>query len=209
MTKKSSSSSSAGRRAAETHTEEAKFFATPAAFRRWLHTHHLKEHELWVGFHRKDSGIASITWPESVDQALCYGWIDGIRKSIDASSYRIRFTPRRPGSIWSAVNLRRVAALEEAGLMQPAGLAVFAARDAAKSNLYSFERESVAFDAPMQQLFEKNRKAWTFFQSQPPSYRKAATHWVMSAKREETRGRRMRTLISDSADGLRIKELRR
>jgi uncharacterized protein YdeI (YjbR/CyaY-like superfamily) len=189
--------------------ETPTFFATAAEFRRWLHRHHARKTELWVGFHRKGSGRKSLTWPESVDQALCYGWIDGIRKSIDETSYKIRFTPRRATSIWSAVNIRRVAELIDAGLMQPAGRAAFENRDPRKAGLYSFERESVAFDAPLRAQFEAAADAWTFFNAQPPSYRKPATHWVMSAKKEETRQKRLRALIEDSAAGLRIKQLRR
>jgi uncharacterized protein YdeI (YjbR/CyaY-like superfamily) len=187
----------------------AKFFASPARLRSWLEKHHADRTELWVGLYRKGTGRASVTWPELVDQLLCFGWIDGIRKSRDEESYVIRVTPRRAGSIWSAVNLKRVPQLIESGDMAPHGRAVYDARDRAKTNRYSFERANVAFDPALEAAFRKNRKAWSFFESQPPSYRKPATWWVMSAKREDTRRRRMDTLIRDSANGERIRQLRR
>ena len=188
---------------------EPRFFATPAAFRRWLARNHASTQELWVGFHRKATGKASITWPESVDQALCFGWIDGVRKSVDADSYMIRFTPRRTGSVWSAVNIERAEALTAQGLMQPAGAKAFAARDEAKSRRYSFEQKNVGFDEAQLEQFRANRKAWAFFESQPPSYRKTVTWWVQSAKQDATRRRRLATLIADSEAGTRIREMRR
>jgi uncharacterized protein YdeI (YjbR/CyaY-like superfamily) len=187
---------------------EATFFATPAAFRRWLEKHHASAGELWVGFHKKATGKPSITWPESVDQALCFGWIDGLRKSIDADRYMIRFTPRRTTSIWSAVNTKRAQELIDLGLMQAAGAQAFAGRDAEKTNRYSFERDHVELDAAMQKEFRAHREAWLFFQSQPPSYRKMMTWWVQSAKRETTRARRLAKLIADSAAGQRIDPMR-
>jgi uncharacterized protein YdeI (YjbR/CyaY-like superfamily) len=194
---------------AVTREIEPRFFATPAAFRRWLEKHHASATELWVGFHKKGTGRASITWSESVDQALCFGWIDGIRKSVDADSYTIRFTPRKVGSIWSAVNIERAGALTAQGLMHPAGAKAFAARDEAKSRRYSFEQKNVGFDDAQLKQFRANGKAWSFFESQPPSYRKTVTWWVLSARQEATRERRLVTLIADSEAGLRIKELRR
>lgn len=185
------------------------FFATAVEFRSWLADNHAVVTEQWVGFWKKATGVPSITWPESVDQALCFGWIDGLRKSIDEDRYKIRFTPRRPGSYWSQVNLRRAAELIELGSMQPAGLAAYEARDADRDDRYSFERENPALSEELEREFRAHPEAWSFFESQPPGYRRVATHWVISAKREETRARRLRTLIEDSAAGLRIKELRR
>lgn len=182
-----------------------RFFATPAVFRAWLDAHHDRAPELLVGFHKKGSGKPSMTWPESVDEALCYGWIDGVRRSLDEDSYTIRFTPRRPGSIWSNVNVAKVAALLQAGRMMPAGLAAWERRDPEKSGIYVFERNHpVAFDAEMERRFKRSRRAWTFFQAQPPGYRKQATHYVTSAKRPETRERRLTTLIECSARGERL-----
>ena len=188
---------------------EPRFFATPADFRAWLEENHARKAELVVGFWKKASGEPSITWEESVVEALCFGWIDGVRRTIDDDAYTIRFTPRRPKSIWSARNLKTMQALIEEGRVAPAGLAVYEARDEAKTNRYSFERDSVAFDEEQERTFRKNRKAWDFFQSQPPSYRKPATHWVVSAKKPETRAKRLAQLIADSAAGLRIAQMRR
>ncbi len=185
------------------------FFATPADFRRWLADHHAERDELWVGYYKKATGRPSITWPESVDEALCFGWIDGLRKSVDGESYMIRFTPRRSGSVWSRVNLERVTALTEAGRMMPAGLAVYEKRDPDKSGLYSFEREGARLTKTQEKEFRSRPGAWAFWEAQPPGYRKQATWWVVSAKREETRARRLATLIADSEKGLRIKQLRR
>ncbi|TSA19457.1 bacteriocin-protection protein [bacterium] len=185
------------------------FFAMPAVFRHWLKKNHASTKELWVGFYRKGTGKPSMTWPESVDQALCFGWIDGLRKSFDAESYMIRFTPRKPTSIWSAVNSKRAQELTRLGLMQPAGMKAFEVRDAKKSNLYSFEQKHVRLKSAYEKQFRANRNAWQFFQSQPPSYQKTATWWVVSAKQEATRQRRLTLLISDSADGRRIAPLRR
>ena len=188
---------------------DVTFFETPAAFRRWLATHHRSARVLWVGFHKKATGRPSLTWPEAVDEALCFGWIDGVRKSIDADSYTIRFTPRRAGSTWSLVNTRRAAELTREGRMQPAGLAAFEMRDPLKSGVYSFERAAAALDAEAEAQFKANRAAWSFFQSQPAGYRKTAIHWVVSARRAETRARRLATLVSDSAAGQRLGPLRR
>ncbi len=188
---------------------EPKFFAEPLAFREWLEENHHQAQELWVGFYKKGSGRPSITWPEAVDEALCFGWIDGIRKSIDATSYTIRLTPRKPRSTWSAVNIRRVQELIEAGRMQPAGLEAFAKREEDHSRQYSFEQGEVALGEEFEATFRANEKAWAFFASQPPSYRKTTTWWVISAKQEETRRRRLATLIEDSEAGERIAPLRR
>lgn len=184
------------------------FFADAGAFRRWLEKNHASVGELWVGFYKKATGKPSITWPESVDQALCFGWIDGLRKSIDAESYRIRFTPRRPGSIWSAVNRGRAEELIRLGLMHPAGAEAFLGRDVDRTNLYSFEREHAELNTAQRKQFQANAAAWSFFRAQPPFYRKLATWWVISAKREETRQRRLSTLIADSEAGVRIEPMR-
>jgi len=184
------------------------FFATPDAFRRWLSSHHDSAAELWVGYYKKGSDKPSITWPESVDQALCFGWIDGVRKSLGEDSYMIRFTPRRARSIWSAVNTKRAQELIELGLMQAAGLKAFSQRDEQKTRQYSFERDRVELGAALEKQFRARKRAWTFFQAQPPGYRKTATWWVMSAKQEATRVRRLATLIADSEAGRRIDSLR-
>ncbi|HNX49570.1 MAG TPA: YdeI/OmpD-associated family protein [Thermoanaerobaculaceae bacterium] len=183
------------------------FFATPSAFREWLGSHHAEADELWVGFYRKSSGRPSLTWPESVDEALCYGWIDGIRKSLDDLSYTIRFTPRRPGSIWSGVNIERAAALLENGQMQPAGLEAYEARRENKSGLYSYEQRGVELEEPYDRILRQNQAAWSFFQAQPPSYRKAVSWWIVSAKKEETRLKRLERLAAFSVQGRRLPEL--
>jgi uncharacterized protein YdeI (YjbR/CyaY-like superfamily) len=196
--------------AKKTASLEATFFPTPADFRRWLTKHHRTAPELWVGFHKKGSGRPSITWPESVDEALCFGWIDGIRKSLGVESYVIRFTPRRRGSIWSDVNTRRAKELISEGKMRPAGMAAFEARDPERSGVYSFERRmNPELDRRSAARFRANGEAWRFFQAQPPGYRRLALWWVVSAKREETRARRLDTLIADSAAGRRIRGLNR
>jgi uncharacterized protein YdeI (YjbR/CyaY-like superfamily) len=181
-----------------------RFFRTPAAFRAWLDANHARATELLVGFHRKDSGRASLTWPESVDEALCYGWIDGVRRSIDEHSYSIRFTPRKPKSIWSNVNIAKVEALTHEGRMMPAGLAAYALRDPARSGIYAFEKEAAVFDAEAERAFRKSKAGWAFFQGQPAGYRRLATHYVVSAKRPETRAKRLAALILHSSRGERI-----
>jgi uncharacterized protein YdeI (YjbR/CyaY-like superfamily) len=189
---------------------EPTFFATPAALRAWLQANHADRDELLVGFHKKGSGRPSITWPQSVDEALCVGWIDGVRRSIDGDSYSIRFTPRKPRSIWSAVNTARAQELIEAGRMTPAGLAAFERRDEKRSGVYSFEQsEPAMLDADQERRFRATACAWEWFQEQAPWYRRAALHWVVSAKRPETRERRLATLIEDSAHGRTVKPLTR
>ena len=185
-----------------------QFFATPEDFRAWLAGHHAAARELWVGFHKVGTGRPSITWPEAVDQALCFGWIDGVRKSVDAERYMIRFTPRKRGSRWSTVNVARVQELTAAGLMRPAGVAAFEART--EVGTYSYEqRDEAAFDPERERRLRENAAAWEYFQAQPPWYRRTATHWVMSAKRDETRDRRLARLIEDSAHGRPIGPLAR
>jgi uncharacterized protein YdeI (YjbR/CyaY-like superfamily) len=186
------------------------FFATPDAFRAWLQEHHETESELLVGFHKKGSGRPSITWPESVDQALCFGWIDGVRRRIDDDSYSIRFTPRKPSSTWSAVNVRRMKELVEQGLATPAGRAAFERRADDKTAIYSYEQRRAAQLEPEQERrFRANERAWSWFEAQAPSYRRTAIHWVTSAKRPETRERRLTQLIEDSEAGQRIGLVRR
>ncbi len=184
------------------------FFPTPADFRRWLKANHATETELLVGFYKTSSGKPSVTWPESVDQALCFGWIDGIRKRVDDESYTIRFTPRKPTSTWSAVNIKRVEELTQQGLMQPAGLKAFEARKENKSGIYSYEQRSAALPPEYEKVLKKNKAAWTFFQAQPASYRKAAVWWVVSAKQEATRLKRLDQLIDLSAHEQQIPQFK-
>jgi uncharacterized protein YdeI (YjbR/CyaY-like superfamily) len=178
-----------------------KFFRTPAEFRRWLERHHARASELLVGFHKVTSGRPSISWPEAVDEALCFGWIDGIRRRVDERSYTIRFTPRRPGSTWSAVNTSRASALAAEGRMSAAGLKAFEARRANRAGRYSYEQRPQRLVAPYARMLSRNAPARKFFLAQTPSYRRAATWWVLSAKKEETRLKRARTLIELSARG--------
>lgn len=186
------------------------FFARPVDFRCWLDAHHETARELWVGFYRKASGRPSITWPESVDEGLCVGWIDGLRKGIDAQSYRIRFTPRKPTSTWSAVNIGRVQELARQGRMRPAGLKAFEHRTEKKSGIYAYEnRHAAVLSRADEKKFRACRAAWRFFQNQPAGYRRTTIWWVMSAKREETQQRRLERLIADSAAQRRIGALAR
>lgn len=185
------------------------FFATPKLWRQWLQKNHTKTDELWVGFYKKDSGLPSITWPEAVDQALCFGWIDGLRKSIDERSYKIRFTPRRPRSIWSAVNLKRVPELVELGLMRAAGLKAYEARQANRTGIYAYEARPKELPEIYAKPLRANKAAWAFWQTQPPSYQRAAIWWVISAKQKATRQKRLATLIEDSAHKRTIAPLTR
>lgn len=187
----------------------ATFFATPSDFRRWLEDHHAEADELWVGYYKKATGKASITWRQSVDEALCFGWIDGLRKSIDEESYRIRFTPRRQRSNWSRVNRERVVILIEEGRMAAAGLEAYGARGPERSGARAFEQEEARFADEQVGEFKARPEAWEFWISQPPGYRKQTVLWVITAKREETRARRLATLIEDSANGLRVGPFRR
>jgi uncharacterized protein YdeI (YjbR/CyaY-like superfamily) len=186
-----------------------RFFRTPSAFNRWLAKHHATARELWVGYYKKGSGRPSVTWPESVAEALCYGWIDGVRRSVDDTCYMIRFTPRRPDSTWSQVNIRRATALIAEGRMRPPGLAAFEARDRARTRRYSFENRSGTLPPEYLARLRANRRAWAFFQAQPPWYRRTCAWWVVSARREETRQRRLTTLVEDSAHGRAIAPLAR
>ncbi len=187
----------------------AVFFATPAEFRVWLERHHETAPEIWVGYFRKSSGRATIDYPSSVEEALCFGWIDGVRKKIDEVSYMNRFTPRRPGSNWSEVNIRRVRELTERGRMAPAGLRAFEARTTTPAG-YSFEqRGELKLDDTMVTRFRANPEAWAWWTAAPPGYRKTAIWWVVSARREATRFRRLDTLIADSAAGRKVGPMRR
>jgi uncharacterized protein YdeI (YjbR/CyaY-like superfamily) len=181
-----------------------KFFRTPTHFETWLEKNHATATVLWVGFYKKDSEKPSITWPESVDQALCFGWIDGVRKRIDEISYQIRFTPRRRGSIWSAINIKRAKELVQQRRMRSAGLKAFASRIENKSGIYSYEQRSTELIEPYAQLLKKNKTASNFFENQPPSYRKMIGWWIVSAKKEETRMTRLAKLICESAKGKRL-----
>ncbi|HEX6620065.1 MAG TPA: YdeI/OmpD-associated family protein [Solirubrobacteraceae bacterium] len=184
------------------------FFATPEDLRAWLEAHHDSETELLVGFHKKGLGRPSITWPESVDQALCFGWIDGVRRRIDDDSYSIRFTPRKQRSTWSAVNLRRVGELTELGLVRPAGLAAFERRSDDRTAIYAYEqRRTAKLDAEQERRFRANAGAWKWFQAQPAGYRRTASYWVISARRPQTRERRLEQLIENSAAGRTIRSL--
>lgn len=185
-----------------------RFFAKPAQWRSWLAKHHASHTECWVGFWRVSSGKPSITWPQSVDEGLCFGWIDGLRKGLDAERYMIRFSPRKPASIWSRVNMRRYQELEMAGLVVPAGLAAWERRTDERSGVYTFERGYEALDAAREESLRANVKAWAFFAAQTPGYRKQCGHWVMSAKREATRARRLTALIECCASGAAIPPLK-
>lgn len=186
-----------------------KFFKTVESLHKWLKVNHKKKDELVIGFYKVSSGKKGLTPAEALDEMLCFGWIDGIRHKIDDESYKNRYTPRRPNSIWSQVNIKKVKELIKQGRMQPAGMEAYNSITAKRVNKYSFEQNEIKLSAENEKTFKKNKKAWEFFQSQPPSYRKPAVWWVVSAKQEETRKRRLDTLIKDSNEGLRIKELRR
>jgi len=186
------------------------FFPSPPAWHAWLERHHQTHQELLVGFHKKDSGKLSITWPEAVDGALCFGWIDGVRRSLNETSYVIRFTPRRPRSIWSGINIRRVAELTKLGLMRPAGIQAFEKRTGGRSAIYAYEqRMDAKLPVACQKKFRANKRAWKYFQAQPPWYRRTASWWVISAKKEETRLKRLAQLINDSEHQRAIPTLRR
>ena len=181
------------------------FFPSAAAFRAWLHENHAVHTELWVGYHKKHSGEPSLTWEESVDAALCYGWIDGLRKSLDTLRYVIRFTRRKPDSIWSVRNIGRIKELVRLELMHPAGLEAYGKLNPKRSAVYSFEqRKQARFSASDVRRFKSRPKAWAFFRSQAPSYRRMFTFWIVSAKKPETRLRRLDRVIAASADGVKI-----
>lgn len=182
-------------------------FATAAEFRRWLEANHARATELWVGYYKKDSGKTSMTYAEALDEALCYGWIDGIAKSFGTEVYANRWTPRRRRSNWSAINIAKIAELERSGRLEPAGRRAFEERDPRRDQSYSYERRQ-QLPPEVEERIKANGAAWTYWQSESPSYRAGAVHWVLEAKREETRERRVTALISDSAASQRIKPYR-
>lgn len=180
-----------------------KFFSTQAAFREWLELHHNSKTELLVGFHKKASGKKSITYAEALDEALCYGWIDGVRKNLNETSYTIRFTPRKARSIWSNVNVRHVERLTKEGRMRPAGVEAYARRDPKRTGIYAFENRPREFSPELEKAFRGNKTAWNFFEKQPPGYKRVVIFWVMSGKKEETRMKRFKKLVEFSEKGVR------
>ena len=187
---------------------EPTFFSHQSDFRKWLEKNHDRETELFVGFYKVGSGKPSMTWPQSVDEALCFGWIDAVRKSIDDERYMIRFTRRKPTSIWSNVNIKKIEELTSKGLMRPAGIEAFKLRTESKSGIYAFEKEEVKLSKEFEVQFKANPKAWSWFNKMPPSYRKPATHWVMEGKQETTRKSRLEELIRDSEAEIKVKRYR-
>ena len=186
---------------------QIKFFDSQSHFRHWLERNYDKKNELWVGFHKKHSGKKSITYPQALDEALCFGWIDGVKKRVDDTSYTMRFTPRKQKSIWSRVNTKRAQELMAQGRMAPPGLKAFALRDPKRSGLYSFENTPQKLDSLHQERFQANKKAWQYFQAQPAGYKKKFIFWIMSARKDETRLRRLDQLIAASANGVRLDSL--
>jgi uncharacterized protein YdeI (YjbR/CyaY-like superfamily) len=180
------------------------FFSEQAEFRQWLEENHKKETELFVGFYKVGSNKPSMTWPQSVDEALCFGWIDGIRKSIDKDSYCIRFTPRRKSSIWSDINIKKVEALIRQGLMQPAGIEAFSYRKQKSSGTYSFENDSKKLSQGFENTFKTNKKAWDFFITLAPSYQRTVIHWIMTAKQQATQLSRLEKVIAASEKQKRL-----
>jgi uncharacterized protein YdeI (YjbR/CyaY-like superfamily) len=183
---------------------KVKYFRDSNSFRAWLAENHFRATELWVGFHRLATGKKSITYPEALDEALCHGWIDGVRKSVGPGAYTVRFTPRKAKSNWSIVNIRRVGELIRLKRMKPAGLRIFGARDAKRTERYSYERKTSKLSRAQERLFRATPEAWEFFKSQAPWYQRVTTWWVVSAAKPETRERRLAQLIADSAAGRRI-----
>jgi uncharacterized protein YdeI (YjbR/CyaY-like superfamily) len=188
---------------------EPLFFTTADELREWFAQNHDRAQEVWIEFYKKESRKGGVTYPQAVDEALCFGWIDGIRKRVDDVSYMNRFTPRKKGSNWSGVNIKRVGELTELGRMQPPGLAAFNLRDEAKTQRYSYERSERRLPEEYEAQFQANAAAWAYWQQQPPSYRKAASWWVISAKQEATRLKRLAVLVDESTSGRRIPALRR
>jgi uncharacterized protein YdeI (YjbR/CyaY-like superfamily) len=181
-----------------------RYFASPAKLRQWFDEHHADARELLIGFYKKGTGKPSVTYPEALDEALCVGWIDGVRKRVDDERYTVRFTPRIAGSYWSAVNTKRAKELSKEGRMTPAGVAAFKARDPEKTKRYSFEREAAALEPAYERLFNANTAAWEFFQKEPPSRRRMLTWWIASGVKEKTRMKRVKTLIKACAEGRRL-----
>lgn len=188
----------------EIRNMKPRFFDSQSAFRAWLERYHVKEAELLVGFRKKSAGKKSISYQEALDEALCVGWIDGVRKSLDASSYTIRFTPRKANSIWSLKNVRHVERLKQMGLMKEAGLQAFAQREEIRTGIYSFENAPRELSDSYLRRFRRDKKAWQFFESQPPFFRRTAVFWVMSAKKVETQARRLEQLVEACSKGVRL-----
>ena len=188
---------------AHTLRMKPKFFSSPEKFRQWLEQNHDRETELLVGFHKKSSGKKSITYAEALDEALCFGWIDGVRKSLNETSYTIRFTPRKPRSIWSLVNVKHVERLKKEGRMQPAGLEAYARRDPKRTGIYAFENRPRELSPEYEKTFRQNKTAWKFFEKQPPAFKRTMIFWIMGAKKEETRLRRLKQLVENSEKGVR------
>ena len=184
------------------------FFEQPDDFRKWLEENHDSQSELWVGYYKKASGVRSVNWPKSVDQALCFGWIDGIRKSIDETRYKIRFTPRKSRSHWSHVNIKKVEDLKKLGLMQPSGLKAFKKREEKRSRKASYEQKNVVLERKYENLFKANKSAWNYFTTQSPTYQKQTIWWIMSARKEETRMSRLDILIKSSEEKQVVPPLR-
>ena len=187
---------------------DVRYFATPEQLRDWFDANHKTADELWLGYYRKSTARPSVDWSQAVDEALCVGWIDGVRRSLDETSFVQRFTPRRKGSTWSAVNVAKVEALTDAGRMRAAGIAAFEARSAANTAIYSYEQAATAFTPEEEARFRAESSAWTDWEARPPSYRRAVTHWVTSAKQAATRARRLYTLIADSIAGRKVGPMR-
>ena len=198
------SSRVAARPGAYTHTMKPRFFTSAEQFRQWLERNHDSTTELLIGFHKKASGKKSITYAEALDEALCFGWIDGVRKSLNETSYVQRFTPRKPRSIWSNINVKHVERLKKAGRMHPAGFEAYARRDPERTGIYSFENRPRELSPEYEKTFRQNKAAWKFFQEQPPGYKKLMIFRTMSAKKEETRLRRLKQLIESSEKGVRM-----
>ena len=184
------------------------FFTSPTEFRKWLEENHATQKEILVGFHKLATGKPSMTWSQSVDKAICFGWIDGIRKSFDKDAYTIRFTPRKSKSIWSAVNMKKIEELTSKGLMHPAGISAYEKREEHRTAIYAYENKPAELPVHFDEKLRANEKAWAFFQKQATGYKNTAMYWVMSAKQEATRQQRMKTLINDSEAGLKIKSQR-
>jgi uncharacterized protein YdeI (YjbR/CyaY-like superfamily) len=180
---------------------DVQYFSSPDELRDWFDANHETATELWLGYHRKATGRPTVSWSEAVDEALCVGWIDSVRYRVDEERSAQRFTPRRKGSVWSAINVAKVASLTAEGRMRPAGLVAYEARDPARTAIYSYERDAAAFRPEEEARFRANQVAWSDWEARPPGYRKTATHWVTSPKREETRARRLDTLIESHAAG--------
>ena len=181
-----------------------RFFSSPEKFREWLERNHDSTSELLLGFYKKSSGKKSVTYAEALDEALCYGWIDGVRKNLNETSYTIRFTPRKPRSIWSNVNVKHVERLTKERRMRPAGIEAYARRDPKRTGIYAFENRPREFSPELEKAFRKNKTAWSFFEKQPPGYKRVIVFWVMEAKKEETRMKRFKQLVELSEQGLRL-----